>query len=662
MHQHAQTTNNSCCTPVEKKLWGFKKDVLFAIASGVFLLLGFLAEKLLHIPFSFLLLIYGISYFFGSYYTIIHSFQDLKERKFDIDFLMLVAAIGAASLGNYAEGGLLLFLFSLGHALENYAMDKASKSIASLSELAPQNALLKTEDGFKEVAISSLKINDIILVKPNSKIAADGVIIKGKSAINQAPITGESIPVDKYHISTNENSVDFNTISDVHKVYTGTINGNAVIEVKVLRLAEDSTLNRLIALVKEGEEKQSPAQRFADKFAKYFVPSVLILVILLLFAFLIRDETFKESFYRAMAVLVAASPCALAISTPSAVLAGIARAARGGVLIKGGLPLYEMGKINAIAFDKTGTLTKGNPNLTELIPYKNVKKEELLIAAIAIEKLSDHPLSIAIVRDGLERLGKNSVIPKAKNIKSLTARGLQAELEGAPIYIGNRRLMYEVTQSKLPEDLEESMQTLEADGHTAMLVFHANKYLGIIAVQDIARPEAKESIQRLKNALKIKKMVMLSGDNQLVANAIAKELNLDEAHGNLLPEDKVDKIIALKKHYRIAMVGDGVNDAPAMVNSNIGISMGAAGNAVALETADAALLGDSISKLPFAFKLARGSESIVKQNLFISIGVVVLLIPLAISGLSIGWAVVLHEGSTLLVILNALRILRFKQD
>ncbi|HLS71013.1 MAG TPA: heavy metal translocating P-type ATPase [Chitinophagaceae bacterium] len=660
MHQHTKTTVNTCCTPVEKKLWGFKKDVLFAIVSGIFLLLGYLTEKLLKTPFSFVLIIYGISYLFGSYYTIINSYQDLKEKKFDIDFLMLVAAIGAASLGNFAEGGLLLFLFSLGHALENYAMDKASKSIASLSELAPQNALLKVGDSFKEVKISSLKINDIILVKPNSKIAADGVIIKGQSAINQAPITGESIPVDKYSISSSKNSQEFNTIPDVHKVYTGTINGNAVIEVKVLRLAEDSTLNRLIALVKEGEEKQSPAQRFADKFAKYFVPSVLILVILLLFAFLIIDEPFKDSFYRAMAVLVAASPCALAISTPSAVLAGVARAARGGVLLKGGLPLYEMSKINAIAFDKTGTLTKGNPSLTHVIPYNNIKKEDLLKAAIAIEKLSDHPLSIAIVRDGLKQLEKNSIIPEAKNIKSLTARGLQAELEGSLIYIGNRRLMLEVTQTKLPEDLEKSMQTLEKEGHTAMLVYHANKYLGIIAVQDIARPEAKESIEQLKKELKIKKIVMLSGDNQLVANAIGKELHLDEAHGNLLPEDKVKKIKEIKKHYRVAMVGDGVNDAPAMINSNIGISMGAAGNAVALETADAALLGDSIGKLPFAFKLARGSESIVKQNLFISIGVVVLLIPLAISGLSIGWAVVLHEGSTLLVILNALRILRFK--
>lgn len=654
-----QSNSISCCAPVENELFGYKKDMVFAILSGIFLLLAFLIEKFTNLPNFAYLSSYAISYFFGGYYTVIQSFDTLKKKRFDIDFLMLVAAIGAAILGSYAEGGLLLFLFSLGHALEHYALDKATKSIASLSELTPDVALIKRDGKVEEISVEELKIGDIVVVRPNSNIPIDGVVVKGESAVNQAPITGESVPVDKQP-EVNGGSKSFEQISSEHKVFAGTINGSSALEIRVLRLAKDSTLSRLVTLVQEAETQQAPAQVFADKFAAIFVPSVLVLVGFLLVAFTVIDEPFKDSFYRAMAVLVAASPCALAISTPSAVLAGIARAARGGVLLKGGLPLQELAKIDAIAFDKTGTLTTGMPKLTKVISSNSHTKEEVLAIAIAVEGLSDHPLAAAIVRDG-KALLNSTPIPKATDLRSITAMGVTANVAGKKAYIGNRRLMEKVSNRKVPVALEEKLAELEEDGHTAMLLYYDTDYLGIVAVQDTARTEAKAVINTLRNDLKIKKIIMLTGDNQRVADAIANEIGINEAYGNLLPEHKVNEILKQKKQYNIAMVGDGVNDAPAMANSNIGISMGAAGSDVALETSDAALLGDSIKQLPFALSLAKQADRIIRQNLFISIGVMAILVPLAINGLSIGPAVVFHEGSTLLVVANALRLLGFKK-
>lgn len=655
MSEHQST----CCNSTEKKIFNIKKDLAFAILSGVFLLLAFLLEKLTQTNFFIYFSIYVLCYFFGGYYTVIHSWETLKEKRFDIDFLMLVAAIGAASLGKFAEGGLLLFLFSIGHALESYAMDKASKSIASLSELTPKTALLKKDGETTETAIENLKVGDIIVVKPDSRIAADGVVVSGAAAVNQAPITGESIPVDKTPID-NQNPSNFDSVLAKHKVFAGSINGNTPLEVRVLKLAEDSTLSKLVTLVQNAQTNKAPAQVFADKFSAIFVPAVLILVGLLLFAFLVIDETFKESFYRAMAVLVASSPCALAISTPSAVLAGIARAAKGGVLIKGGLPLQEMAKINAIAFDKTGTLTTGIPKLTHVIPYAEHTEDELLRKAVAVESLIDHPLAKAIVTDGKKRLEGQS-LPEAINLESLNARGVRASINQKTIYIGNRGLMQEVTETSIPKDLENDLVELENQGHTAMIVLEGKNYIGIVAVQDTAREEAAESISNLKSKVGIKEVIMLTGDNQRVANTIASEVGITDAFGDLLPEDKVTAIEKQKKQYQIAMIGDGINDAPAMASSNLGVSMGAAGSDVALETAEVALLGDSVRNLPFAFLLAKQSSRIIKQNLFISIGVMAILVPLTISGLSIGPAVIIHEGSTLLVVANALRLLGFKQ-
>ncbi len=620
-------------------IFGKNTELIFAIICGTLLGIGFGLSYVASIPDWVSLSLYIGAYFFGGYFTAKEAIQTVAKGGFEIDFLMLVAAIGAAALGEWAEGALLLFLFSLGHALEHYAMEKARKSIAALADLAPKTALLKKDGKTEEVGIEKLIIGDIIVVKPNSKISADGVVVKGKSSVNQAPITGESVPVDK--IPVEDTGKDYSAdddIKDENRVFAGTINGNNTLEIKVIKEAKDSTLSRLVKLVNEAQTQKSPTQLLTDKFEKYFVPSVLILVGILLFAFLVIDEPFSASFYRAMAVLVAASPCALAISTPSAVLSGVARAARGGVLIKGGRPLEDLGVITALAFDKTGTLTEGKPKLTEVVPLGDIEENELLKIAVAVENLSDHPLAKAVVRDGKERL-KGTDITDASDLEAVLGKGIKASLGKDKIYIGNLDLYEDLDDAKPSEDISNKVKELESGGNTTM-----------------------ETLKKLKE-IGIKRMIMLTGDNQKVADAVAKEIGLTDAWGSLLPEEKVDAIKKLKEQEsKVAMVGDGVNDAPAMANSTVGIAMGAAGSDVALETADIALMADKLETLPFAIGLSREAKAIIKQNLWVSLGIVALLIPSTIFGLAnIGIAVVIHEGSTLLVVFNALRLLAYKK-
>ncbi len=652
-HKHAAGEH----THSHSGFFGEKAELIFAATCGVLLGVGFA----LSFGTSFAVVSIGCyvaAYFFGGFFTAKEAVETISKGKFEIDFLMLVAAIGAAALGQWLEGALLLFLFSLGHSLEHYAMEKARKSIAALTELAPKTALRKNGETLTETPIDDLQIGDVIVVKPNSKIAADGVVVKGTGSVNQAPITGESIPVDKTAI---ESGVDFTKVTDAkYKVFAGSINGNGTLEISVTKLAANSTIARLIELVNEAQTQKSPTQHFTDKLEKYYVPSVLGLVILLLFAFLVIHEPFSASFYRAMAVLVAASPCALAISTPSAVLSGIARAAKAGVLVKGGRPLEEMGTLTAIAFDKTGTLTEGKPKLTGVYPLNGISEEELLEAVIAIEKLSDHPLAAAIVKGGTEKL-KKEVAPASK-VEAITGRGVRAEYNGTEFHIGNKELFIEKNHI-LPDDVKAKVSDLEIQGNTTMLVQRGDTLIGIIALRDTARVDAKETLEQLK-ALDIRKMIMLTGDNQSVAEAIGREIGVTTVLGNLLPEQKVAAIEKLRADERkVAMVGDGVNDAPAMAKSTVGIAMGAAGSDVALETADIALMADKLSNLPFAIGLSKKASKIIKQNLVISLGMVVLLIPLTILGIAhIGIAVVGHEGSTVVVVFNALRLLVYKRN
>ncbi|MBX2943548.1 MAG: heavy metal translocating P-type ATPase [Cyclobacteriaceae bacterium] len=643
-------------------VFGKNTELIFSIISGLLLAIGFGFSWMSSIPSWYSLVCYMGAYFFGGYYTAKEAIQTLLRGGFEIDFLMFIAAIGAAFLGKWAEGALLLFLFSMGHALEHYAMGKAKKSIAALADLAPKTALLKKNGKVEEVGIMLLRVGDIILVKPNSKISADGVVIYGSSSVNQAPITGESVPVDKEPVDDIEKDYSqVHDIPDVHRVYSGTINGNSMLEIKIIKEYKDSTLSRLVQLVNEAQTQKSPTQRFTDKFEKYFVPAVLVLVVLLNFTFLIIDESYGQSFYRAMAVLVAASPCALAISTPSAVLSGVARAARGGVLIKGGRPLEDLGAIKAMAFDKTGTLTEGKPKITHVVPLGGITETELLEIAVAVESLSSHPLAKAVVRDGRSRLGAID-IPLAHSMEAVLGKGLMASLGDDKIYVGNLSLFAALDEIKPSNETIEKVTALESEGNTTMVIRKNETYVGIISLMDVPRASAKETLDELKR-MGIHRMIMLTGDNQNVANAVAKEVGLEEAWGSLLPEEKVNAIKKLmKKESRVAMVGDGVNDAPAMAHSSVGIAMGAAGSDVALETADVALMADRLDGLPFVIGLSRRAKSIIKQNVWISLGMVAILVPLTISGIAtIGPAVLMHEGSTVVVVLNALRLLAYRQ-
>lgn len=649
-HQHNDVLN---------RLLGGRAELIFSLLCGVALLVGWLGPKISTLSenagFGFLL----AAYFFGGYFTLKEAVGKIARGEFEIDFLMLVAAGGAALLGEWAEGALLLFLFSLGHALEYYAMARARNAISALAELAPEEALVRRDGREVMAPVEELTPGDIVIIRSNERLPADGFVIKGESSVNQAPITGESAPVDKFPVADPASAAaNPGDIKAAHRIFAGSINGAGSLEVQVTRLASETTLARVVEMVTAAETRQSPTQSFTKKFEKIFVPCVIALAVATAFSWLVFNETPAESFYRSMAVLVAASPCALAIATPSAILSGVARAANGGVLIKGGAPLEALGRLDSIAFDKTGTLTFGEPRVVEIIPFAGVTETVLLRTAAAVEALSDHPLAEAIVRDARERCGAFEL--SATEFKSITGKGVSARLGGELVHIGKTALFTETDAAPPPEELLFEVKRMSSRGRTTMIVRRGNTYLGAIGLMDTPRAASRQVIQQLRD-IGVTEMMMISGDNQNVADAIAREVGLDQAFGDLMPEDKVEKIGELKEAGGVAMVGDGVNDAPAMANATVGIAMGAAGSDVALETADIALMADKLETLPFAVGLSRATSRIIRQNLWVSLGVVALLIPATLLGLGIGPAVFVHEGSTLVVVTNALRLLAYAE-
>lgn len=639
---------------------GANTELIFAVICGCFLAAGFIASFLPSAPYWIPLSFYIFAYGFGGYYLLREAIESMRLGRLEIDVLMLVAAGGAAALDKWAEGALLLFLFSIGHSLEHYAMGRARRAIEALAELAPPTAEVRREGEVIEVGVADLIVGDIVVIRPNTRIPADGFVVLGASSVDQASITGESVPVDKQAVNNIARaSLRPEGLAAEHRLYAGTINGNGVLEARVTKLSADSTLARLVRMVGEAEAQKSPTQRFTDRFESIFVPVVLAGVALLLFAWVVIDEPFGESFYRAMAVLVAASPCALAISTPSAVLSGIARAARGGVLVKGGGPLESLGTVRTIAFDKTGTLTEGKPRVMDVVPASGIDVDDLLGVVIAVEELSDHPLAAAVVRDGRLRRRETYALQTAENLRSITGRGLAAEIGGVPVFVGKAALFAEIDGPSLPAAVRSVVNDLEERGRTTMVVRRGDDYLGVLGLMDTPR-EAAAPVISLLRTLGITRMVMMSGDNRRVAEAVAKQVGLDEAFGDLMPEDKVAAIKRLRAESEVAMVGDGVNDAPAMANATVGIAMGAAGSDVALETADVALMGDKLDRLPFVIGLSRSTSRIIKQNLWISLGMVAVLVPATLFGLQLGVAVIFHEGSTLIVVANALRLLAYR--
>lgn len=588
----------------------------------------------------------------------------LRARRFDIEVLMWVAAAGAAAVGHWSEAALLLVLFSLGHSLEHYAMDRARRAISSMSDLAPATAVRRGHDGtISEVPVEQLAVGEVIIVRPHDRIAADGRVVTGSSSVDESPVTGESMPVDKSPAPLSSRSVRFDQLPHAHRVFAGTLNGEHTLDVEVIRPAHDSTLARVITLVTEAETQIAPSQAFTDKVVRRFIPAVFALVAVLLVVPPLLGEPFRDSFLRAMAVLVASSPCALAIATPSAVLAAIARAANGGVLVKGGGPLERLGQVQVIAFDKTGTLTEGRPRLVAVEPLDGVDPMTLLSTALAVEQLSDHPLATAITRDALEIYDALDPL-EATQVSAVVGKGMTGMLNGETIAVGNAALFSgRGDTGSLPVAVTTTIDALHAQGITTVIVRRGDQFLGVLGVMDTPRPEAHAALGRLSD-MGITTMVMLSGDQPAVAESVGAMVGISDARGGLLPEDKVHAIRALREQHPggVAMIGDGVNDAPALATASVGVAMGAAGSDLALETADIALMADDLDRLPFAVGLARRASRVITQNLVFSLGMVAVLIPLTIAGIGIGPAVIAHEGSTLVVVLNALALLAHRDE
>ena len=620
------------------------RELLFSLISGLLVTIGWVGETFFGLPPLVATGLFITAYVFGGWDVAQHAWHALKEKHFDTDLLMVMAALGAAALGEFAEGAFLLFLFSLGHALEERALDRAREAVRALADLAPKTALVKRNGQEIELPIEQLQLEDVVIVRPGVRLPVDGEVLAGESAVNQAPVTGESVPVDK---------------APGAKVFAGTVNGEGALEVKVSKLAQDSTLARVMKMVEEAQAQKSPTQQTVEKFERVFVPAVLAVTALVVIVPPFFGMSFHDSFLRAMTLLVAASPCALALGTPASILAGIAQAARNGVLIKGGVHLENLGRLKAIAFDKTGTITHGRPEVTEVVALESMKEEELLALAAALENRSGHPLAQAVVRAAQ---AKGLSLPDGGEVESLTGRGLRSAVNSQTVVIGNRQLMEE-SNVVVSSEAESKVAALQADGKSIMLIALNGKLAGLIAMADTLRPDASTTMAALKR-MGVQETIMLTGDNRRVGEAIAKQVGLTNVRADLMPEDKLSIIHELNiTHGVTAMVGDGVNDAPALANATVGIAMGGAGTDVALETADVALMGDDLSKLPFAVGLGRATRAIIQQNLVISLGVIAFLVIASLAGwAAIGVAIIFHEGSTIVVVLNALRLLGYRQS
>ena len=617
-----------------------KNENGLVILSGVLIALGFIGS-FNGVSTMMSTILYAIAMVISGYKPVKSAYYAIKTRSLDMNVLMSAAAIGAALIGEWLEGATVVWLFAIGNYLQTKSIERTRNSIRNLMDLAPQEAWVQVGSEIIKKPVEEITVGDIIIVKPGDKIPLDGEIIQGESSVNQAPITGESIPVDK-------------EIGDT--VYAGTINEHGSLEIKVTKLVEDTTISKIIHLVEEAQEQKAPTEAFVDKFASIYTPVVFILALaIMVLPPLLGFGTWGEWFYKGLELLVVACPCALVISTPVAIVSAIGNAAKNGVLIKGGTFLEKAGAITAIAFDKTGTLTEGKPKVSE-IKALNVSEEELLSIALTLEGYSTHPIANSIVSYANDK----RIQPKnGEMFKSIVGKGVQATIQGNIFYAGNLKLFEEMNVSLV--DVKNYVQDIQDKGKTVIIIGTQNQIIGIIAVSDTIRETSASALKALKQS-GVNQTVMLTGDNEGTAKMIASEANVNRYFAGLLPEDKVDAIKKLQNEgHKVAMVGDGINDAPALATADLGIAMGGAGTDTAMETADIVLMADNLDKLPHTMKLSRKSLTIIKQNIWFSIIIKVIALVLIFPGWLTLWMAVLSDtGAALIVILNAIRLLKFK--
>ncbi|HRQ75638.1 MAG TPA: cation-translocating P-type ATPase [Phycisphaerales bacterium] len=637
-------------------LTGNRLAFIFVIITFICMILGKVTETL-DAPGWLAALSFLIAYLTGGMFAVQAAWQSLRQWTIDVDLLMLLAALGAAYVGSPFEGALLLFLFSLSNVLQTYAMHRTRRAIHALMKLRPSQALTRRGDQVQMLPIEQLELGDIVIVRPGESIPLDGVITEGESSIDESSLTGESIPVSK---------------GAGREVFAATVNQTGGLEIKVTRLARDSTIARLIAMVEQAQSEKAKTQRFLDRFSQWYALSVICFTILLIaLPPWLLDHDFGSSFYRAITVMVVASPCALIISTPAAILSAIGGAARRGVLFKGGAHLERTAAVRVLALDKTGTLTEGKPRVTDVVVASGQRlgvaddltddARELLRLTAAVESRSEHPLAQAVVDFAIRR---GIEYESCRDFQSVSGKGASAQVGERRIAVGNLRY-YEAFNLRGMDTIREQMHALQSEGKTSVIAAriddddHTGEALGVIAIADVLRTDATEVIRRLR-ATGIERVVMLTGDNDRVAGAIAREAGIDEVHAELMPADKVRVIRELAETGPVAMVGDGVNDAPALAAASVGMAMGAAGTDVAMETADVVLMGDQLDRIPFAIAISQHARRVIMQNIIFAMAVIIVMVIAALGfRLPLPIGVIAHEGSTVLVVLNGLRLLAY---
>ncbi|HCC3167717.1 TPA: heavy metal translocating P-type ATPase [Legionella pneumophila] len=620
------------------KLWHNPKVITAAIA-GILLTIGFVGSYLT-LPRIIANGFYIGAVLIGGYYFAREAIEEFfKEHEIGIEFLMSTAAIVAGVMGQWAESATLVFLYSISEAAEGYAGERARHAIRVLMELAPKSALVRRNNSEFLIPLEDIQIGDEFIVRPGESIATDGEVISGHSSVNQAPITGESIPVEKFV---------------GNKVFSATINGEGTLTIRATKKFAENTLSRIIFLVEKAQDKKGRSQRFIERFGNLYSPFVLLAGVLIATLPPLFGLHWQEWVLRATVFIVAAAPCALVISIPITLVAALGTASRNGILLKGGIYLEKLVQIKVIALDKTGTLTQGQPKVTDIISLNNYTQNQILNVAATLESRSQHPLAHAI----LQQAKAESVAYKpVEHFKSLTGSGVQGFINGEQFYIGNPKLF--IDMGLLVETVIQEINKLQTVGKTVVLVGTDKEILGLIAITDPLRSTARQMVSSLK-LMGIERVVMLTGDNSITAASIGVQAGVDEVFSDLSPEDKTRKIEELERRYgKVMMVGDGVNDAPALAAAHVGVAMGAAGTDVALETADVALMGDNLLKLPYLIEFSHRTWNIILQNLGLSIIVISSLIVGAVTGyFTLPIAVLAHEISELIVIASGLRMLK----